>query len=179
MKRNIIWFLCGSFLVLMVIFVFSFDQTERIFSIDTTIEEVSIRKGDKDNPIIPNEDDHIDNFMRASGMSESEVMDIINNPENYLYIDCLVKVENKGNVEVLLKGPAVEMMKKDGVWLLNEIEGYQEVLPNTDTRTGVFLVAKNTPENNNFKASIPMRLEYTEKLLFMQVRNTIVSWTKG
>ena len=95
-----------------------------------------------------------------------------------MYIFCLVKVENKGDAKILLKEPSNDMFKKNDVWLLNEIDGYREIQPNTTVKTNVFLVAKNTAENKNFSASLPMTVEYNEKIVFKKVRNSIIVWTQ-
>lgn len=178
MLKNVICIFLVCLLILSVIYLCNLGTVEHYIFASATVENVSIREGSVENPIIPNEENHIENFMKVSGLSEEDTMDIINNPENYLYIVCLVKIENKGDVKLLLKEPSVNMFEEHDIWLLNEIEGYQELAPNAAEKTSIFLVAKNTTDNKNFSTSIPMTVEYNEKIAFKKIRNSIIVWTK-
>lgn len=152
---------------------------EHKLSVIATIEDVDIREGSWNNEIIPNEEKHIQNFMRNSGLSKSKTMDIVDNPEKYLSILCTVKIENKSDIELLLVEPSIDMFESDEIWLLSEIEGYQNIPPNTNVRTNVFLVAKNTHNNKNFRDPIPITMEYSEQILTKQIKNTIVVFTRN
>ena len=99
-------------------------------------------------------------------------------PVVFHLVCCLVKVENKGDVKLLLKEHSKDMFEKNNVWLLNEIGGYQEIPPNTTVKTNVSLVAKNTAENKNFNSSVPLTVEYSEKIIFRKIHNSIIVRTQ-
>lgn len=99
--------------------------------------------------------------------------------EVFHLVCCLVKVENKVDVKLLLKKPPNDTLEKNDAWVLSEVDGYQEILPNTTAKTNVFLVAKNTAENKNFNSSVPLTVEYSEKIIFRKIHNSIIVWTQG
>ncbi len=164
--------------VSIVLFLVEPRIVEHKLSATAIVESVDIREGSCDEQIIPNEEKHIKNFMRVSGLSKLKTMDIVNNPEKYLYILCTVKIENKGDTELLLIEPSIDMFKDNDIWLLSEIEGYQKISPKTIARTNVFLVAKNTDDNKNFRMPIPITMEYSEQIDFKQIKNTLIVFTE-
>ncbi len=178
MLKKVIYGVVVCVLALSVLFLCLPGEEEHKISVSATVESVRISERSADHPIMTNEEDNIENFMAVSGLSREEVVDIINNPDKYMYIVCLVKVENKGDAKILLKEPSNDMFKKNDVWLLNEIDGYREIQPNTTVKTNVFLVAKNTAENKKFNSSVPLTVEYSEKIIFKEIHNSIIVWTQ-
>lgn len=178
MLKKIIFCLLAGALVILAVCLCLPETIKHTFSVKATVENVSVYKGDANNPIIPNEEKHIENFMRVSGLSKSSAMDIVNNPEKYLYIVCSVNIENKGDVKLLLKEPAKDVFNEEDIWLLSEIEGYQELLPNTTEKADIYLVAKNTAENQRFNSSIPITVEYNDKILFKEIKNSATVWAQ-
>lgn len=178
MLKNVICCFLVCVVILSVVYFCCTGEVEHNLFVSATVEEIEISEGSADDPIISDDEQEISNFMRISGLSKEETVDIVNNPEEYLYIVYWVNIENKGDTELLLKAPSNNMFDKKDAWLLNQIDGYKEILPNKAVKTAAFLVAKNTAENKNFSASLPMTVEYNEKIVFKKVRNSIIVWTQ-
>lgn len=178
MLKKVIYGVVVCVLALSVLFLCLPGEEEHKISVSATVEEIEISEGSADDPIISDDEQEISNFMRISGLSKEETMDIVNNPEKYLYIVYWVNIENKGDTKFLIKSPPNDVLEKNDAWVLSEVDGYQEILPNTTAKTNVFLVAKNTAENKKFNSSVPLTVEYSEKIIFKEIHNSIIVWTQ-
>ena len=88
MLKKVIYGVVVSVLALSVLFLCLPGEEEHKISVSATVKEIEISEGSADDPIISDDKQDISNFMRFSGLSKKETMDIVNNPEEYLYIVC-------------------------------------------------------------------------------------------
>lgn len=161
-----------ALLILLVLFFINFNKN--IISLKASVIEISIEQGSVDEPIFGDSEADFDNFVKVSNMTYNEAIDVKENPEDYLFITYTIKMENEGEVELVLKD--LGQLENKDIWVLNELDGYFPIPPQDTDIVNVCLVGKNCEENINSRFNIPLVFDISYGGIFSYLENTVTIW---
>ena len=93
-------FLVASLVLGILIFPNIYKQN---ISLKATIIETTIEQGSVNEPIFGDSKADFENFVMVSNMNYYDAIDVKENPEDYLFITYTIRMENAGEVKLVLK----------------------------------------------------------------------------
>ena len=164
-------FLGASLLLGILIFP---NMCKQNISLKATVIETTIEPGSVNEPIFGDSKADFENFVMVSNMNYYDAIDVKENPEDYLFITYTIRMENVGEVKLVLKD--LGQIESENVWLLNDLDGHLPILQQDTATVNVCLVGKNCEENINSSFNIPLVFDISYEGIFSCLENTITIW---